>query len=96
MFLLLAETQGHCLNRPHCPGHIGMLCKETSSQHEYEAAITSGFMVINAKPDYINPIYPTVSCFQLDKAIALSVLSLPKRDDVPIIQAPHRRRNYQI
>ena len=54
------------------------------------------FMVINARPDYIQPIYPTMSCFQLDNAIALSVLSLPNRSDVPIIQAPHRRRNYQI
>jgi len=54
------------------------------------------FMVINARLDYIQPLYPTMSCFQLDKAIALSVLSLPNRGDVPIIQAPHRRRNYQI
>jgi len=34
--------------------------------------------------------------FQLDKAVASSALFQPNHDDVPIIQAPHSCRNYQI
>jgi hypothetical protein len=51
---------------------------------------------INARPVTFSPFTRQGHVFNLDEAIALSVLSLPKRDDVPIIQAPHRRRNYQI
>jgi hypothetical protein len=36
------------------------------------------------------------SCFQLIEAVARSAQFQPNHDDVHIIQAPHRRRNYQI